>query len=387
MVYDVYRWKVPYRIPIIDEPIVEAVLRVMRSGALFRGEDTRAFEQEMADYVGVKYGASTNSGTSALALMWEGLAYPAGSEVIMQANGYIAGASTAMQAGLRPVFVEPDEETHTLDVERVREAITPRTRAIYAIHMYGHPTDMDPLVALCERHGIDLIEVLAHATGARYRGRKVGSFGRAAMTTFGSKMVTVNGLGGMLLTNEEALAAGAISLRKNVPDQGVDYYHMERLPHNYQLSEPLAAMGRINLRRLDEHIARRRQHAARLTAMLRAADLPIHLPVEREWATHAYLHYVIRAPHRDELRAFLADRRVEARLHYECPVYLIGPIRRALGHDRGDFPISDRICSEVISLPVGPWLSDDQVDYLGEQVVDFFKTRVRPAAKPEAARR
>jgi len=380
MVYNVNLWKVPYRIPIIDEPIVEAVLRVMKSGSLFRGPDTAAFEQELAAYVGVKHGASTNSGTTALALIWECIGYPAGSEVIMQANGYVAGVSTVMQAGLKPVFVEPDEDTYVLDPQRVADALTPKTRAIFAIHLYGHPSDLDPLVEICERRGIDLVEVLAHSTGAEYKGRKVGSFGRAAMSTFGSKMVTVNGLGGMILTNDDSIAEGAISLRKNVPDADTDYYNMERLPHNYQLSEPLAAMGRVNLRRLDDHVQRRRYFADRLRAMLRAANLPVRLPVEREWAKHCYLHFVIRTPYRNDLRRFLIDRGVEARIHYDAPVYLIGPIRRALGHERGDFPLSDRICSEVISLPVGPWLSDDQVDYVGEQIIEFFKSQA-PAPK------
>jgi dTDP-4-amino-4,6-dideoxygalactose transaminase len=381
MVYNVYKWKVPYRVPVIDEPIVDAIVRVMRSGAMFRGPDTTAFEQGLASYVGVKYGASTNSGTSALTLIWEGLRYKRGSEVIAQANGYIAGVATAMQAGLRPVFVEPDEQTYVLDVGRVRKAITPKTRAILAIHMYGHPTDMDPLVELCERRKLDLVEVIAHSTGAKYRDRRVGSFGRAAMSTFGSKMLTINGLGGMVLTNDEDLWQNAISLRKNVPDPGLDYYNMDRLPHNYQLSEPLAAMGVVNLRRLDDQIARRRQNASRLSAHLKEAGLPLRLPVEREWASHSYLHFVVRTPYRNELRQFLVDRGVEARVHYEAPVYLIGPIRRACKHKRGDFPIADRICDEVLSLPVGPWLTDEQIDYVAEQIVGFFKARPSSAER------
>jgi perosamine synthetase len=387
MVYDVYKWKVPYRIPTIDEPVIEAALRVMRSGALFRGEDTAGFERELADFVGVKYGVSTNSGTTAQALTWEYLDYPQGSEVITQANGYIAGVATAMRAGLKPVFVEPDEDTFTLDPDAVARAVTPKTKAILAVHLYGHPNDMDPLMEIARKHNLDVIEVLAHATGAEYRGRKVGTFGRASMSTFGSKMVTVNGLGGMLLTNDEKMAKWANSMRKNVPDPGMDYYNMESLPYNYQLSEVLAAMGRVNLRRLPGHIERRRVLAERLRNALLGADLPIKVPVERAWAKHCYLHFVVRTPLRDELRKFLGERSVEARIHYEAPVYLIGPIRRALGHERGDFPLSDRICAEVLSLPVGPWLSEEQVDYVAEQVKDFFKSATGHRAKSAAAAR
>ncbi len=374
MVQNVYKWKVAYRVPVIDDPIVEAIVRVMRSGSLFRGPDTEGFEQELAAYVGVKYGAAVNSGTSALALILESLDYPAGSEIVTQSNGYISEVSTVVQAGLKPVFVEPDEETYTLDAGRVSAAFTSNTRAVFAIHMYGHPVEMGPLVDVCQRRGVDVIEVLAHATGAEYTNKRVGSFGRAAMSTFGSKMVTVNGLGGMALTNDATIASHVKTLRKNVPDAGEDYYDMERLPHNYQLSELLAAMGRVNLARLDAQIERRRQNARRLGARLSEAGLPIRLPAERKWARHSFLHFVIRTPRRAELKSFLEQRGIETRIHYEVPVYLVGPIRRAYGYKRGDFPLADQICREILSLPVGPWFEDAQVDYVAEQVIEFFKT-------------
>lgn len=373
MVQNVYKWKVAYRVPIVDEPIVEAIVRVMRSGALFRGADTEGFEQELAAYVGVQHGVAVNSGTAAVSLILEALDYPAGSEVITQANGYMSEVSTVVQAGLRPLFVEPDEETYTLGAGRVSDAITPKTRAVFAIHMYGHPVDLDPLISVCQPRNVDVIEILAHSTGAEYNGKRVGSFGRAAMSTFGSKMVTVNGLGGMVLTNDATVASRAKTLRKNVPDRGEDYYNMERLPHNYQLSELLAAMGRVNLKRLDEQIEHRRRNARRLTARLGEADLPIRLPVERKYARHSYLHFVIRTRRRNDLKVFLESKGIETRIHYESPAYLIGPIRRAYGYKRGDFPLADTICSEILSLPVGPWFGDEQVDFVADQVIAFFK--------------
>ena len=373
MVQNVYKWKVAYRVPVVDEPVVEAIVRVMRSGALFRGADTEGFEQDLAAYVGVKHGAAVSSGTAAVSLILEALDYPAGSEVITQSNGYMSEVSTVVQAGLKPIFVEPDEETYTLGAEGVSAAITPQTRAVFAIHMYGHPVDLDPLMKVCRRRNVDVIEILAHSTGAEYNGTRVGSFGRAAMSTFGSKMVTVNGLGGMVLTNDATIASRVKTLRKNVPDPGEDYYNMERLPHNYQLSELLAAMGRVNLKRLDAQIEQRRHNARRLSAKLSEADLPIRLPVERKYARHSYLHFVVRTPRRNDLKTFLESQGIETRIHYESPAYLIGPIRRAYGYKRGDFPLADAICSEILSLPVGPWFQDEQVDFVANQVIAFFR--------------
>jgi dTDP-4-amino-4,6-dideoxygalactose transaminase len=178
----------------------------------------------------------------------------------------------------------------------------------------------------------------------------------------------------MALSNDERITNTVKTLRKNVPDPGDDYYNMEKLPHNYQLSELLAAMGRVNLTRLDAQIERRRRNARHLGARLREADLPIRLPVERPWASHCFLHFVIRTPRRAELHRFLADHGVETRIHYEVPVYLVGPIRKKYEYRRGDFPLADKICDEILSLPVGPWFTDDQIDYVADQVQAFFRS-------------
>ncbi len=371
--YDFYKWKVPYRVPIVDEPVVDAIVRVMKKGVIFRGDDTTGFEEGLAAYIGVKHGVSVNAGTSAQLLYWLACGYEPGSEIISQTNSYIAGLTTAMHAGLKPVFVEPDKDTFTIDVNKVEAAITPKTRALLAVHLYGHPTEMGPLMELCDRHGVDVFEVIAHSTGGEYGGRKLGSFGRAAMSTFGSKVLTVNGLGGMLLTNDEELAKKVSILRKNARETSEEYLNLDVLPYNLQLSECLAAIGGVNLKRLDAHVESRRHNAARLRKNLLEADLPIIVPIEKDWGRHAYLHFVIRSKKRDALKAFLIEKGIEVRVHYPIPAYLIGPIRTAGGHKEGDFPISDEMAKTVLSLPVGPWFTDDQIDYVADQVKAFFK--------------
>ncbi|HEV2282180.1 MAG TPA: DegT/DnrJ/EryC1/StrS family aminotransferase [bacterium] len=367
-----------------DDEMRDAMLRPTPGPEYYDGPEVEAFEREAAAYLGVAHAAGVSSGTTALHLVMLAMGIGPGDEVVCPANGYLAAPECTLHVGATPVYCDVLDDTANLDAVTVERVLTPRTKAVVAVHTYGHPVDMDPLMDLARRRGMFVIEDLAHAFGARYKGRPVGSIGHAAFTSFARKGVTVAGQGGMAFTPEPEWARRMTLLRRHGWEPGSEYRsRIALVGFNHTLSESLAAVGRVSLARLDRDNAVRRANALRYTEGLRrfnARGAAVRPPVERPYASHAWLHYVVRTSRRDELIAFLRQRGIEAGIHYKHPVYREPAYVARTGVDPGPRPVADRIVSEIMTLPSHPDMGDG-IDYVLGQLAEFPWTTTSPTAR------
>lgn len=339
----------------------------MDSGWYVLGREVQAFEEEFAAYCGAKYCVGVANGLDALHLILRAMEIGAGDEVIVPANTYIATWLAVSYAGAQPVPVEPDERTYNIDPARIEAAITPRTKAILAVHLYGQTADMEPIKEIAVRHGLKVIEDAAQAHGARYKGFRAGNLGDAAGFSFyPSKNLGAFGDGGAVVTNDAALAEKVRVLR-NYGSQ-VKYYN-EVKGYNSRLDELQAALLRVNLTKLDEWNERRRQ-AANLYLQALGETTDLRLPFVPEELEPVWHLFVVRHPKRDALQKHLAATGIGTLIHYPLPPHL----QKAyldMGFTQGAFPLSERIAEEVLSLPMGAHMSDDEVDYVASQISSF----------------
>jgi dTDP-4-amino-4,6-dideoxygalactose transaminase len=358
------------RIPILDlkaqyrvirEEAIAAFDRISESCAFAQGPDAKAFEEEFAAWCGAKHGVGCNSGTSALHLALHCLDVGPGDEVITVPMTFIATAWAIYYVGAKPVFVDIDPVRRTLDPALLERAITPRTKAIIPVHLYGMPADMDPILEIANRHGIPVIEDAAQAHGASYKGKRVGTLARAACFSFyPGKNLGAFGEGGALVTDDEVMASRARNLRSHA--QSERYYHDE-LGYNYRMDSIQAAMLSLKLKHLDEWNAARARHAKRYNELL--AGLPITLPREMPETQSVWHCYVIESEHRDYLRAELAKANIESGLHYPLPLHLQKACI-SLGHQKGDFPVSERLGAQCLSLPMYAEMREDQLQRVSD---------------------
>ena len=347
-----------------EAELKEAFERVLHSGWYIMGKELKTFEQEFAHYCGSEHAIGVSNGLDALHLILRAYGIGAGDEVIVPSNTYIATWLAATYAGATPVPVEPDEATYNIDPERVEAAITPRTRAIIAVHLYGQSADMARLRAIADRHGLKLIEDAAQAHGALYQGKRAGNLGHAAGFSFyPGKNLGALGDAGAVTTNDSELSD---KLRVLLNYGSRVKYHNEELGFNCRLDELQAALLRVKLPHLDRDTERRCAIAARYAEGLK--DTPLALPATAEGCTHTWHLYVVRTRARQQLQQALADKGVATMIHYPIPPHL-QPAYASLGYKQGDFPIAERIHEEVLSLPMGPSMSDEQV----EQVIAAVK--------------
>jgi UDP-N-acetyl-3-dehydro-alpha-D-glucosamine 3-aminotranferase len=352
----------------IEPEIEAAVRRVLRSGRFILGPEGEAFEAECAAYLGVSHAIGLGSGSDAIKLVLKALGVGPGTEVVTPAFSFIASATAALQLGARPVFVDVEPATLTLDPDRVAAAITPRTRAILAVHLYGQPAAMDPLRVLADAHGIHLLEDAAQAFGATLGGRHVGGLGRAAGFSFyPTKNLGACGDAGLVTTTDPALAASLRRARNH--GETLKYNHAE-LGWTARLDELQAAILRAKLRRLPEWTQARRALAARYTKGL--AGLPVVLPTERPGATHVFHQYTLRTAERDALAKHLTDAGIGTACHYPRPIPA-QPLFRELGYDATAFPAAWAASREVLSLPCFPELRPDEIDAVIAAVRSFFE--------------
>ncbi len=378
--------QIPYRAMILTDDMRRKTLDVLETGRSYGGEETQRFEVELTERCGRRYGVVANSGTSVLLLTLEALGVGPGDEVLMAANAYIGVLAAVVKTGATPVFVEADATTWNIEPDATAAAVSPHTRVIIPVHMYGFPCDMDPLLDLARARGCAVIEDAAHALGGAYKGRPLGSFGVCGFFSFSGKMITVFGPGGAGVCDDRQLAENICSLRDQGRSRAEDisfvrrtdasWYDLLRIGYNMHLTEMCAALGRIQLRMLDGFLDHRRRAAAYYTTRFREADLPVTLPPERPWASPSWLHYVIQTPHRDALRDFLRRREIEASIHYPAPLHLLGPVRARYGAKEGQFPIAERLCRENLSLPVGPHMAPAMLEQVADSVVAFFREGV-----------
>jgi len=339
----------------IRQELDAAYDRVLNSGWFILGKEVKAFEREFAAYCEAEHCVGVGSGLDALHLILRAYGIGPGDEVIVPANTYIATWLAVSHSGARPVPVEPNARTYNLDPALIEAAITPRTRAILPVHLYGQPADMDSINAIAARHGLKVIEDAAQAHGARYKGRRVGGLGDAAGFSFyPGKNLGALGDGGAVVTNDAEIAENVRILR-NYGSRVK--YHNEVKGFNSRLDELQATLLRVKLPVLDEWNTRRRAVAARYLDELAGSILT--LPFVPDWAEPVWHLFVVRHPQRDELQQRLQQAGSGPMIHYPVPPHL-QPAYAELGFGQGSFPITEAIHCEVLSLPMGPHLSGEQ---------------------------
>ena len=367
------------KVPILDlkpaydelrDELDAAYHRVMESGWVLLGRELEAFEAEYAASIGAKHCIGVANGLEAMQMVLMALGIGAGDEVIVPAHGYIATFLAVTHAGARPVPCECDPRTYNLDPARIEAAITPRTKAILPIHLYGQTADMEAINAVATKHGLFVLEDAAQSHGARCRGIPAGALGDAAGISFyPSKNLGALADAGAVTTNEGALAEKIRHLRNY--GSKVRYQH-ECIGLNSRLSELQAAFLRAKLPRLEEWNARRATLAARYLAKLSGAG-DLGLPFVPDWARPAWHLFVVRTQRREALQAHLARREIGTQVHYPIPPHLSSAYRDA-GWKRGDFPLAEQLAAEVLSLPIGPHVTLEQVDYVCAGVREFFES-------------
>lgn len=339
----------------------EAYERVMRSGWFIMGSELESFEREFGDYCDTRFCLGVGNGLEALHLTLRAYGIGAGDEVIVPSNTYIATWLAVSQAGARPIPVEPVGETYNLDPDRIEGAITSRTRAVMPVHLYGQTAAMDEINEVARRHGLKVIEDAAQAQGALYKGRKAGSLGNAAGTSFyPGKNLGALGDGGAIMTNDEGIFERLRSLR-NYGSQ--IKYHNEVKGYNSRLDELQAAFLRVKLRKLDEWNERRRVLVSRYLEYLDSKYYK--LPLVPTWAEPVWHVFAVRCPERERVLEILNQKGIGYVIHYPVPPHL-QPAYRELEMPEGSLPISEAIHREVFSLPMGPHLTHADQDYVIE---------------------
>ncbi|HEY67316.1 MAG TPA: DegT/DnrJ/EryC1/StrS family aminotransferase [Thermoflexia bacterium] len=352
---------IPISKPLIGEAEKKGVLEVLESGMLAQGPRVRRLEERFAQVCGTRYAVATSSGTTALhiALLAHGIG--PGDEVITTPFTFIATVNSILFVGAKPVFVDIEEETFNINPALIEAAVTPRTRAIIPVHLYGHPCEMDAVMEIARRHDLIVIEDAAQAVGATYKGRPVGSFGTGCFSLYATKNV-MSGEGGMITTDDEALAERGRMLRNHGMRRR---YHYEFLGYNFRMSDLHAAIGLAQMDRLEEFTARRRKNAAYLSAHITG----VITPRVREGCEHVWHQYTVRVDggrDRDAAVRRLNEAGVGTGIFYPLPAHRYDYIRAVVGDVH--LPVAERLAREVLSLPVHPGLSQADLERIVEAV-------------------
>lgn len=348
----------------IKAEIDDAVLRVLESSQFILGEEVAAFECEFAAFCRAGEAVAVNSGTSGLHLALLAAGVGPGDEVITVPFTFVATVAAVQYAGARAVLVDIDPKSYTMDPALIAAAITPRTKAIMPVHLYGQPADMDPILELARSRGLIVIEDAAQAHGAEYKGRRAGSMGDLAVFSFyPGKNLGAYGEGGAVVTNS-AEYARRIRMQRNWGGER-RYEHILK-GFNYRMDGIQGAILRVKLRHLEAWTEARRSHAAEYDR--RFAGTGLSTPYARPDSRHVYHCYTIRVPRRDAVRAHLESAGIHTGVHYPIPVHL-QPAYSDLGYRRGDFPVAEQAASEVLSLPMFPELNEEQIAAVTDALV------------------
>lgn len=364
--------KVPIVVPIMTSEMLSAASEALRNERMSLGESVFKFEEEFARMIGVKRAVSVSSGTHALHFAIEGLQVPRKSAVITSPMSFIASSNAVIHAGCVPRFSDIDEKTYTLSPGKLRRRITKKTRCVIPVHLYGHPCMMDEIGEIADEKGIAIIEDACQAHGAEYRGRKTGSLGDVGCFSFyATKNMTVGGDGGMITTNNEELADRIGGLRHCGRKSGSNYEH-DILGYTARLNTANCAIGREQLKLLPRWNNRRRAIAARYHDRLngvKGLKLP---PMPSADILPVYHLYVVRTARRDELAEYLNDRGVQTAYHYPIPIHLQPIYKEMYGYIGGEFPKTEKACSEVLSIPMYPDLTDEQISYVCDCIEEYY---------------
>ncbi len=362
--------QIPLAQPVIGEREIELVTDVLRSGRLSLGPVTQQFEANLASYVGARYGAAVSSGTAGLHLCVRAAGIGPGDEVITSPFSFAASANCFIYEGGVPVFADIDADTLNFDPAAVEAAITERTKAIVAVDIFGYPCELDPLIELCERHGLALIEDSCEALGAEYRGRRIGSHGHPAVFAFYPNKQMTTGEGGMIVTGDEEQHALFKSLANQGRADGGGWLDHARLGFNYRLDEIASAIGIAQLEKLDSMLADRAEIAARYGQLLAAVDVEVPLADDADHV-RSWFVYVVKLPEGCDREAVIAalDRDGIATSRYLPSIHLQSYMRERYGFSEGLCPISEAASRRTLALPFFPQLErEDQ-----ERVVDSLR--------------
>ncbi len=346
-----------------------AFANVFESGNFVLGENVRLFEEEFANYLGAGFAVGVGSGTEALHLSLKACDIGPGDEVITVPNTAVPTISAISFAGARPVLVDVTPDTYTIDTKKIEKKITDKTKAIMPVHFYGHPAEMEQIMKLAEAHNLKIVEDACQAHGAQYNGKNVGTFGDMGCFSFyPTKNLGAYGDGGIVVTNDEELYNKLIMLR-NYGE--VKKFTSKIEGFNSRLDEIQAAVLRVKLKHLDTWTNRRREIATQYQQLLFNSN--VQLPCERQWAKHVYHLFVIRTNNRDALKDYLQKRGVGTHIHYPIPIHFQEAYEK-LGYKTGDFPISERNAGEILSLPIYPELTTEEVEAVAGLITEFQNT-------------
>ncbi len=362
--------RIPMSAPDITEEDVQAVTEVVRSGRLALGPKTEEFESLIAQYVGTKYAVAVSSGTAALHLIVKALGLGPGDEVLVPSFTFVASANVILYEGATPVFVDIEPDTYNLDPEDLERKVTPRTKAVMVVDVFGHPAEWDEILRISEKHGLKVIDDSCEALGAEYKGRKLGQFGDAAAFAFYPNKQMTTGEGGIIVTDDPEIARLCRSMRNQGRGEMGSWLEHERLGYNYRMTEMSAALGVSQLSRIEVLLAKRDRVARMYTERLSGLDF-VRPPVVRPYVRMSWFVYVITlAPglHRDRVMAALAEQGIPSR-GYFSPIHLQPYIREMLGTREGMLPVTEEAARRTIALPFHGNMTEDEVD----QVVEALK--------------
>jgi dTDP-4-amino-4,6-dideoxygalactose transaminase len=346
----------------IKDEVIKTLTEVLESGRYVLGPKVKEFEKRVAEFYNVKFAVGVASGTDALHLALSAAGIKEGDEVITTPFTFFATVETILYRGALPKFVDIDPETFNIDPYQLEKVITPKTKAILPVHIFGMPADMEEIMKIADRHGLLVIEDCAQAFGAEIKGKKVGSFGLAGTFSFyPSKNLGGFGDGGMVITDSEEIAEKVRSLRNHCSKEG--YFH-KCIGHNSRLDEIQAAFLLIKMRKIKEYNEKRRQRALFYTTQLKEY---VKCPKEKEGYYHVYHQYTIRTPLRDRILKALHKEGISAVVYYPLAIHLQEAIRY-LGYKKGDFPEAEKACDEVVSLPIYPELSVETQEQICEVI-------------------
>lgn len=363
------------KIPIIDskrqydtiaKDVEPKVLEVMRSGQYILGENNKKLEEEMCNFLDVKYAVALNSGTDALHLALRALDIGEGDEVISTAFTFVATSESIGIVGAKPVFVDIDSDTFNIDADKIEAAITPKTKAIIPVHLYGQPCDMDVICDIAKRHNLFVIEDACQAIGAEYKGRKVGSIGDIGCFSFyPTKNLGTMGDGGMLTTNSQYLKDRVIALRNH---GGAVRYHHDEIGVNSRLDEIQAAILRVKLPYINKWNQQRREHAAYYNELFSKCDL-IETPKELDGTYCVYHQYTIKVPSRDEVHKMLSEAGIGAMIYYPIPLHL-QKVHEKYNFKEGMLPNTERNTKMVLSLPMFAEITREEQEIVAKTVIE-----------------
>lgn len=363
--------QIPLAVPQFDEEMSQAALNALRNERHVLGEDVYKFEEEFARYIGTKYAVSTSSGTNALQIALIALGIGKPDQVMTSAFSFVASANVIIQAGATPIFSDIEQQTYNIDPKKIEQGITKATKALLPIHLYGYPCNMKEIKRIADDHNLRIVEDACQAHGAEYEGQKAGAIGDAGCFSFyPSKNMTVCGDGGMIVTNNEEAAKLAAKLR----DCGrKSRYEHDVIGYTSRLNTVNAAIGRVQLKKLDGWNRKRMRNASTYDKLLSNLNEVVTPPKPNSEVKPVYHLYVIQAKNREELGVWLQKNCIQCAVHYPLPIPMQPIYRQLFNFKPGEYPVSESISKTCLSLPMHPFLSEEDIEYICRKIQEFYE--------------